>query len=52
MREVSATVYQREYGESSITKIRSIYYMIKVLLAILVTSVRRKPIGGWEDKPC
>ena len=52
MREVPATVYQREYGESSITKIRSIYYMTKVLLAILVTSVRRKPVGRWEDKPC
>jgi len=46
MREVPATVYQREYGESSITKIRAIYYMTKVLLAIFVTSVRRKPKGG------
>jgi glycosyltransferase involved in cell wall biosynthesis len=43
IREVPATVYQREYGESSITKIRSIYYMIKVLLAIFVRSVRRRP---------
>ena len=48
MKEVPAALYQREFGESSITKIRSIYYMIKVLLAIFVRSVRRRPrrIGG------
>jgi glycosyltransferase involved in cell wall biosynthesis len=45
MKEVPAALYQREFGESSITKIRSIYYMIKVLLAIFVTRVRKKPQG-------
>ncbi|MEI9475033.1 MAG: glycosyltransferase family 2 protein [Deltaproteobacteria bacterium] len=50
--EVPATVYQREHGESSITKIRAIYYMVKVLIAIFVTSFRRKPPGRWEDEPC
>jgi glycosyltransferase involved in cell wall biosynthesis len=45
MKEVPAALYQREYGESSITRIRSIYYMIKVLLAIFVTRVRKRPQG-------
>jgi hypothetical protein len=45
MKEVPAALYQREYGDSSITKIRSVYYMIKVLLAIFVTRVRKKPQG-------
>ena len=52
VREVPATVYQRESGESSITKIRAIYYMVKVLLAILVTSFRARPPLQQEDKPC
>jgi len=52
VREVPATVYQRESGESSITKIRAIYYMVKVLLAILVTSFRARPPLKQEDKPC
>jgi glycosyltransferase involved in cell wall biosynthesis len=43
VKEVPATVYQRESGESSITKIRAIYYMVKVLLAIFVTSFRSRP---------
>lgn len=40
VKEVPATVYRREYGESSITKVRAVYYMVKVLLAIFVTSFR------------
>ena len=52
MKEVPATVYRREFGESSITKIKAIYYMVKVLLAIFVASFRRKPPGRWEDEQC
>lgn len=52
VKEVSATVYQREYGESSITKIRAIYYMVKVLLAIFVTSFRSRSQAKREDEQC
>ena len=45
MKEVPATIYQRSFGESSITMIRSVYYMVKVLLAIFVTSFRGGPSG-------
>jgi glycosyltransferase involved in cell wall biosynthesis len=41
IKEVPATVYQREFGESSITKIRAIYYMVKVLLAIFVDCFKK-----------
>jgi glycosyltransferase involved in cell wall biosynthesis len=36
VREIPVRMNQRNYGESSITKIRAIYYMVKVLLAIFV----------------
>ncbi len=52
VREVPATVYRREHGESSINKIKAIYYMIKVLLAIFVASFRGKPEGRWEGGQC
>jgi glycosyltransferase involved in cell wall biosynthesis len=52
VKEIPATVYRREFGESSITKIRAIYYMVKVLLAIFVTSFRKRPPGRWEDEQC
>ena len=52
VKEIPATVYQREFGESSITKIKAIYYMVKVLLAIFVTSFRKGPEGKWEDEQC
>ena len=34
---------ERETGSSSITFVRSLYYMVKVMLALLVASVRRYP---------
>jgi hypothetical protein len=34
---------ERETGTSSITAVRSVYYMVKVTLAILITSLRRYP---------
>ena len=49
MKEVPVRINQRYSGESSITKIRSIYYMVKVLLAIFVDCFKRKSvlrIGG------
>jgi glycosyltransferase involved in cell wall biosynthesis len=41
--EVSAIMNQRYAGESSITKIRSVYYVVKVLLAIFVDCFKKKP---------
>jgi len=49
MEEVSVEMSERYAGESSITKIRSIYYMVKVLLAIFVDCFKKRPslkIGG------
>ncbi len=49
MKEVPARINQRYSGESSITKIRCIYYMVKVLLAIFVDCFKKRPvlkIGG------
>jgi glycosyltransferase involved in cell wall biosynthesis len=43
MEEVSVEIYQRSSGESSITKLRSIYYMVKVLLAIFVDYFKKPP---------
>lgn len=43
MGEVPIGMKQRISGESSITKVRSVYYMMKVLLAIIVDCFKRKP---------
>jgi glycosyltransferase involved in cell wall biosynthesis len=43
MREVPVRMYERGGGQSSIRSGKSIYYMIKVLLAIGVGLVRRRP---------
>jgi hypothetical protein len=43
MKEVPTKINQRYSGESSITKIRSIYYMVKVLLAIFVDCFKKRP---------
>lgn len=40
IKEVPVTMAHREHGESSITPIRSVYYMIKVLLAIFMNLLR------------
>ena len=34
---------ERETGSSSITFVRSLYYIVKVMLALLVASLRRYP---------
>lgn len=44
MAEVPVKMSQRYSGESSITKIRSIYYMVKVLLAIFVDWFKKYPL--------
>ena len=46
--EVPVQMREREHGESSITFVRSIYYMLKVTLALFIAMVRkvRGPRGG------
>jgi hypothetical protein len=48
LREVPVTMRERGAGRSSITSLRSVYYMVKVLLAIFVGLFRRDvvPEGG------
>jgi glycosyltransferase involved in cell wall biosynthesis len=41
VREVPVTMREREYGRSSIGALASVYYMIKVLLAVFVDLFRR-----------
>jgi glycosyltransferase involved in cell wall biosynthesis len=44
MREVAVRMHPRRDGRSSITRGESIYYMIKVMLAIFVGLFRRRPV--------
>ena len=41
VQEVPVTMREREHGRSSIGTLASVYYMIKVLLAIFVDLFRR-----------
>jgi len=41
--QVQVEMREREMGSSSITFVRSLYYMVKVSLALLVASLRRYP---------
>jgi glycosyltransferase involved in cell wall biosynthesis len=50
--EVAVKIDPRFYGESSITRIRSAYYMIKVLLAIFVDIFKKTPILREEGSSC
>jgi glycosyltransferase involved in cell wall biosynthesis len=50
--EVPVVMSERYSGESSITKIRSIYYMVKVLLAIFVDCFKKPPLLGQEEERC
>jgi glycosyltransferase involved in cell wall biosynthesis len=47
LREVPVAMRARETGRSSITALRSVYYMVKVVLAIFVALFRRRvvPLG-------
>ena len=44
LREVPVRMREREHGQSSITALRSIYYMAKVLLALFVGLFRRRVV--------
>jgi hypothetical protein len=44
MKEVPVKMHQRGGGVSSIRSGKSVYYMIKVLLAIFVGLVRARPV--------
>lgn len=52
MEEVPVEMSQRYSGESSITKIRSVYYMVKVLLAIFVDCFKKPPFLKEEEERC
>jgi hypothetical protein len=43
--EVPVTMREREYGRSSIGSLASVYYMVKVLLAIFVDLFRRDVVS-------
>lgn len=44
--QVQVAMRERETGTSSITFVRSVYYIVKVMLALLVASLRRYPRFG------
>jgi hypothetical protein len=48
LREVPVTMREREHGRSSITALRSIYYMAKVFVALFVGLFRRRVVPA-ED---
>jgi hypothetical protein len=48
MIEVPVGMSERYSGESSITKIKSIYYMVKVLLAIFIDCFKKPPLLEQE----
>jgi glycosyltransferase involved in cell wall biosynthesis len=50
MREVPVRILQREGGTSSISSGKSVYYMIKVLLALFVALTRRRPVVEPGDR--
>ncbi len=52
MGEVPVGMSERHSGESSITKIRSVYYMVKVLLAIFVDCFKKPPLLEQEGERC
>ncbi len=47
--EVPVKMREREHGESSITFLRSVYYMLKVTLALLVAMVRKYTVPADES---
>jgi glycosyltransferase involved in cell wall biosynthesis len=49
--EVPVRMREREHGESSITLLRSIYYMLKVTLALLVGMLRTYALPAEEPRP-
>jgi glycosyltransferase involved in cell wall biosynthesis len=51
MSEVPVKMFERGGGRSSISSGKSLYYMIKVLLALFVGLLRRRPVPGPGDPP-
>ena len=49
MREVAVRMHGRTGGRSSINRMRSGYYMIKVSLALLAALLRRRPVVDSGD---
>jgi glycosyltransferase involved in cell wall biosynthesis len=49
LREVHVTMREREHGRSSINALRSIYYMVKVTLALFV-GIFRRSVVPLEDR--
>lgn len=52
MGEMPVSMNQRYFSESSITKIRSVYYMVKVLLAIFVDCFKKRTPLREERERC
>jgi glycosyltransferase involved in cell wall biosynthesis len=50
MREVAVRMFRRGGGNSTITSGKSVYYMVKVLLAILIGLVRARPVIEAGDE--
>ncbi len=49
IKEVPVAMRQRESGRSSINMFRSVYYMVKVLLAIVIAVFRRNDVPVEEE---
>ncbi len=48
LREVPVQMREREHGESSITFLRSVYYMLKVTLALVIAMLRKSTVPADE----
>jgi hypothetical protein len=49
MVEVPVRMFERGGGRSSISSGKSLYYMVKVLLALFVGLLRRRAVPGAEE---
>jgi hypothetical protein len=49
--EIAVSMRPRLSGSSKISRSRSVYYMVKVLLAVLAGSFRVRPVAGPEEQP-
>ena len=47
--EVPVRMREREHGRSSITALRSLYYVVKVLLALFIGLFRRRVVPLEES---
>jgi glycosyltransferase involved in cell wall biosynthesis len=48
--EIPVLMRPRLTGESTISSSQSVYYMVKVLLAVFVGLFRRRPTSGWGER--